>query len=107
MLYFECPYPVLEQRILGRAKYSGRSDDNVESMKSRFDTFKAQTLPTVEFFKGEGKCIEVDTSQDRQTVYALVVEQLAEFTDEEAAARPLTERAEILLGLRPWPKKEK
>lgn len=107
MLYFECPYPVLEQRILGRAKYSGRSDDNVESMKSRFDTFKAQTLPTVEFFKSEGKCIEVDTSQDRQTVYALVVEQLAEFTDEEAAARPLTERAEILLGLRPWPKKDK
>jgi hypothetical protein len=75
-------------------------------MKSRFDTFKAQTLPTVKFFQGEGKCIEVDTSQDRQTVYALVVEQLAEFTHEEAAARPLTERAEILLGLRPWPKKE-
>ncbi len=107
MLYFECPYPVLEQRILGRAEYSGRSDDNVESMKSRFDTFKAETLPTVEFFKSEGKCIEVDTSQDRQTVYALVVEQLAEFTDEEAAARPLTERAEILLGLQPWPKKDK
>ena len=106
MLYFECPYPVLEQRILGRAKYSGRSDDNMESMKSRFDTFKAETLPTVEFFKGEGKCIDVDTSQDRQTVYALVVEQLAEFTDEEGLARPLTERAEILLGLRPWPKTE-
>ena len=107
MLYFECPYPVLEQRILGRAKYSGRSDDNVESMKSRFDTFKAETLPTVEFFKSGGKCIEVDTSQDRQTVYALVVEQLAEFTDEEAAARPFIERAEILLGLRPWPEKDK
>ncbi len=107
MLYFECPYPVPEQRILGRAEYSGRSDDNVESMKSRFDTFKMETLPTVEFFKSEGKCIEVDTSQDRQTVYALVVEQLAEFTDEEAAARPLTERAEILLGLRPWPEKDK
>jgi UMP-CMP kinase len=106
MLYFECPYPVLEQRILGRGKYSGRSDDKVESMKLRFDTFKAETLPTVEFFKTRGKCVELDTSQDRQSVYDLVVGNLAEFTDKVDAAKPLTERTEILLGLRPWPKND-
>ncbi len=102
MLYFECPYPVLEKRILGRAKWTGRSDDNVESIKLRFDTFKAETLPIVELFKDKGKCIEVDTSQDRQAVYALVQSNLAEFTDEELAVRPLTERAEMLLGIRPF-----
>ncbi|MDP1570402.1 MAG: nucleoside monophosphate kinase [Vicinamibacterales bacterium] len=106
MLYFECPSAVLEQRILGRAKYSGRSDDNVESMKLRFDTFKAETLPTVELFKSLGKCVEVDTSQDRQAVYALVAAHLAEHTESTFAARPLTERAEMLLGLRPYPRKE-
>lgn len=106
MLYFECPYPVLEKRILGRAKYSGRSDDNVDSVKLRFDTFKAETLPTVELFKSKDRCVEIDTSQDRQTVYGLVVSHLAEFTDETLAAQPLTERAEVLLGLRPWPKQE-
>lgn len=103
MLYFECPYEVLEKRILGRAKYTGRSDDNVESMKLRFDTFKGETLPIVEFFKSENKCIEVDTGQDRQAVYAIVSDNLAEFTDQQLAARPLTERSEILLGLRPYP----
>ncbi|MDG2306073.1 MAG: nucleoside monophosphate kinase [Candidatus Binatia bacterium] len=103
MLYFECPYDVLEKRIMGRAKYSGRSDDNVESMKLRFDTFKAETLPTVELFKSKKKCVEVDTSQDREAVYALVVNHLAEYTDPGLAANPLTERAEILLGLRPYP----
>ncbi len=107
MLYFECPYAVLEKRILGRAKYSDRSDDNVESMKLRFDTFKAETLPTVELFKSKNKCVEVDTSQDRQTVYALLGSNLAEFTDGKFATKPLSERAEILLGLRPYPKKEK
>ena len=107
MLYFECPYAVLEKRILSRAKYSGRSDDNVESMKLRFDTFKAETLPTVELFKSKNKCVEVDTSQDRQTVYALLGSNLAEFTDGKFATKPLSERAEILLGLRPYPKKEK
>lgn len=104
MLYFECPYPVLEKRILGRAKYSGRSDDNVESMKLRFDTFKAETLPTVEHFKSKNKCVEVDTSQDRQAVYSLVARNLEEYTDKKLAEKPLTERAEILLGLRPYPK---
>ena len=104
MLYFECPYDVLEKRILGRAKYTGRSDDNVESLKQRFDTFKAETLPTVEHFKSKGKCVEVDTSQDRQSVYNLVGKHLAEHTDDKLAAQPLTERAEILLGLRPYPK---
>ena len=104
MLYFECPVAVLEQRILGRARYSGRTDDTVESMKLRFDTFKAETLPIVEFFKQQAKCVDIDTSQDRQAVYALVEDNLAEFTDMQLAAQPLTQRAEILLGLRPYPK---
>ena len=103
MLYFECPYAVLEKRIMGRAKYSGRSDDNVESLKVRFDSFKDETLPTVEFFKSKNKCAEIDTSQARQTVYALVYNNLAEYTDSNLAAKPLTERAEMLLGLRAYP----
>ena len=106
ILYFECPYAVLEQRILGRARYSGRSDDNIESIKLRFDTFKAETLPTVEHFKSKNKCVEVDTSQDSQTVYSLVASNLAEYTDPKFADKPLTERAEMLLGLRPYPKQE-
>lgn len=106
MLYFECPYPVLEKRILSRAKWTGRSDDNIEKVKLRFDTFKAETLPTVELFKSKNKCIEIDTSQDRQAVYELVTNNLAEHTDKELAAQPLTERSEIILGLRPYPKDE-
>ncbi len=105
MLYFECPYDVLEKRIAGRAKHSDRSDDNVESMKLRFDTFKAETLPTLEFFKSKNKVVEIDASQDRPTVYALVGDNLAEHTDAVLAAQPLTEKAEILLGLRPYPKR--
>jgi adenylate kinase len=106
MLYFECPYEVLEARILGRAKYSERSDDNVESMKLRFETYKAETLPTLELFRGKDKVTEIDASQDRETVYRLVGESLAAHTDPALAAQPLTEKSEMLLGLRPWPKKD-
>ncbi len=103
MLHFECPYPVLEQRILGRAKYSNRSDDNVASMKLRFDTFKAKTLPTLELFQGLNKVIEVDASLGREAVYAMVKESLQAHTDPELAAQPLTELSEMQLGLRPYP----
>ena len=104
MLYFECPYDVLEQRILARAKYTGRSDDNVESLKLRFDTFKAETLPTVELFRSMKKCIDIDTSSDRQAVYETVCKHLAEHTDSVCIKKPLSERAEMLLGLKPFPK---
>jgi UMP-CMP kinase len=105
MLYFECPYDELERRILGRAKYSGRSDDNVESMKLRFDTFKTKTLPTLELFQGKNKVVQVDASRRREEVYAVVTESLEAYTDPERAAQPLSELSEMLLGLRPYPKR--
>lgn len=104
MLYFECPIAELERRILGRAPFSGRRDDNVDSMKLRFETFKTETLPIVNHFKLQGKCIEIDTSLRRQAVYELVKEQLAGRSDADVLNRPLCERAEVLLGLRPYPK---
>lgn len=106
MLYLECPCEALEKRILGRAKYSGRSADHIENVKRRFETFKAETLPTVEFFKERNKYAEIDCSLDRTAVYELVREQLLKHIDETLAARPLTERSEILPGLRPWPRSE-
>lgn len=105
MLFFECPFPVLEKRILGRAKFTGRNDDNVESVKQRFDVFRAETLPIVELFKSKARCVEIDTSQNRQTVYEILTSNLAEHTEDEYTAKPLSEKAEILLGLRPWPDK--
>lgn len=105
MMYFECSYDVLEKRIMGRAKYSGRSDDNLESIKLRFDTFKAETLPTVEFFKSKNKCVEIDVSPAREIVYQEVIGLLSEHTESRLAEQPLHERSEILLGLKPYPKK--
>jgi len=106
MLYFECPFAELEKRILGRAKFSGRSDDNSESLKRRFDTYKAETLPIVELFKKENKCIELDTSRERQRVFNDLKSCLADFTEEALLEKPLGDEAQMLLGLKPWPKKE-
>jgi hypothetical protein len=106
MLFFECPWEVQEVRILKRAKYSGRSDDNPESLKKRFLTYKEETMPIIQTFLDAGKCVQVDTSKDRQAVYNLVREKLGVWTDSKLAEKPLTERCEMLLGLRPYPKRE-
>ena len=107
MLFFDCPFEVLEQRILGRAKFTGRKDDNVEYIKLRYDTFREETIPTVEFFREKGLCVDIDTSRGRKDVYDDVVKNLLADTDPALAANPLTEKSEMLLGLRPFPKREK
>lgn len=104
MLYFKCDYDVLEKRILGRANYTGRADDNLEILKLRFDTFEKQTLPVIELFKSKDRCIEIDTSQGRQAVYRVVESRLDELTERPSTKPPLSARAEMLLGLRPFPK---
>lgn len=46
-LVYNCPIEVLEERIMTRAETSGRSDDNLESARRRFETFRGQTEPVV------------------------------------------------------------
>lgn len=39
VLTFDCPEDVMLQRLLERGKTSGRSDDNIESIRKRCDLF--------------------------------------------------------------------
>lgn len=55
VLVYTCPLPVLEQRILERGKESGRSDDNLSSVKKRFATFERETMPVIDTLKAISK----------------------------------------------------
>ena len=48
VLVYHCPLSVLEDRIMERAKESGRSDDNLKSIQKRFATFQQETQPIIE-----------------------------------------------------------
>lgn len=39
MVYIDCSESVMEERLLNRGKSSGRSDDNAETIKKRFNVF--------------------------------------------------------------------
>lgn len=59
VLYFTCSEKVLLERLLRRGESSGRVDDNIESIKKRFQTFKDTSYPVIEAFEKEGKVREV------------------------------------------------
>lgn len=51
VLFFECPLDVCTQRCLDRgAAGSGRSDDNIESLKKRFETYMNATMPIIDHY---------------------------------------------------------
>ena len=79
VLFFEANEDTMMERILERAKTSGRSDDNAESLKKRFATFNAESVPIVEFFDKKGKLRRVDALASIDEVYAKVLEAFKGF----------------------------
>ena len=47
-------------RLLLRGETSGRSDDNMETIKKRLDVYYLQTKPVSEYYKSLGKYVEID-----------------------------------------------
>mmetsp|Transcript_4175 Transcript_4175/g.9286 ORF Transcript_4175/g.9286 Transcript_4175/m.9286 type:complete len:196 (-) Transcript_4175:16-603(-) len=69
-LFFDCPLAVMETRLLERGQTSGRVDDNIESIRKRFQTYHDETLPILEHYKQRGQLQQIDTSRDVDSVWA-------------------------------------
>lgn len=70
ILYFTCSEETLEKRLLKRGETSGRSDDNIESIKKRFNTFRTETEPIVEHFQKENKVEAISAEHGVEEVYS-------------------------------------
>lgn len=82
LLFMDCPESDMEARILKRSVDSGRSDDNVDSLRKRFATYQQQTRPVIEGFEAKGLVRRIDATRDVHTVYGDVRSLLlAEFGD--------------------------
>jgi len=68
-LFFDCPEEVMQERLLGRGKTSGRADDNIESIKKRFKTFEETSMPVVDYFAKEGRVVKVSAVPSPDEVY--------------------------------------
>ncbi|MDG5799565.1 adenylate kinase [Marinilabiliaceae bacterium ANBcel2] len=54
MLNLEVENQELIDRLLKRGETSGRSDDNLETIKKRISVYESQTSPVIDFYKNEG-----------------------------------------------------
>lgn len=69
VLVYQCPLEVLEGRILERAKDSGRSDDNLESLRKRFRTFESDTMPVLDTLRDLGVVVDIAGNQPLDDVW--------------------------------------
>ena len=68
----------MHERLINRGKTSGRSDDNAESIKKRFQTFIETSMPVVDYFEKEGKVVKVKAVEGPDEIYQEVVRRMGE-----------------------------
>ncbi len=69
LLNFDVPQDVMEARMLERAKTSGRSDDNPETIKKRLETFRSATQPIIDYYNGQRKVVTINAEGEVEQVY--------------------------------------
>lgn len=60
MVQLEVPREELIRRMLERAKVSGRSDDNEETIKNRLVEYENKTLPVAQYYERKGKAVVIN-----------------------------------------------
>jgi len=69
VLFFDCSEKTMEDRLLERGKTSGRSDDNIKSIKKRFKTFVDQSMPVISYYSAKKMVRKIDASKPVDQVY--------------------------------------
>jgi adenylate kinase len=69
ILFYDCSFETMETRILERAKISGRSDDNIESLKKRFETYQQESAPVVDEYQKTGIVTKIHAERTVDEVY--------------------------------------
>ena len=102
VFYLDVPYKVVEDRVLSRRicpnckkvyntnTYGGdtceicgvklviRNDDNLETVKKRYDVYVEQTQPLADFYKAENKLVVINGVGTVQEVYERIIKKINE-----------------------------
>lgn len=70
VLFFECSREICTERCLRRgAAGSGRSDDNIESLKKRFNTYLNDTMPIINYYDKLGLVRRINAEEEPDQVF--------------------------------------
>lgn len=59
----------MEKRLLKRGETSGRSDDNIASIKKRFLTFQKESMPVIEYYSKQNKVVSLNADRDPKDIF--------------------------------------
>lgn len=69
-VYLTAPEKVLVERLRDRAEREGRADDKPEVIRHRLAVFAEQTRPLVDYYRGRGILLELNTNRPQAEVHA-------------------------------------
>lgn len=71
VLFFDCSSEVCENRCLARgAAGSGRVDDNIESLRKRFNTYQNDTMGIIKYYEEQNRVHRIDADRTPEQVFA-------------------------------------
>jgi len=70
VLFYDCSEETMEARLLERGKTSGRSDDNIESIRKRFKTYTLETAPIIAYYDHQSLVHKIDGARPVEAVSA-------------------------------------
>ncbi|KHJ92789.1 adenylate kinase [Oesophagostomum dentatum] len=76
VIFFDVSDDVLTERVLKRAKTSGRADDNMESMKKRLKTFSTATAPVIDYYEKKKKLVKIKAHGTIEEIFTEVVKHM-------------------------------
>jgi adenylate kinase len=72
VLFFDVSEDTLVKRCLKRAETSGRSDDNIDTVKKRLQTYLKSTQPVVAHYEKQGKLVRIPAEGTIEEIFAVV-----------------------------------
>lgn len=76
VLFFDLSDELATERMLGRARQEGRSDDNPEAIARRLAIYHEQTEPVVEHYRASGRLVTLHAERPIEVVFAEIEDAL-------------------------------
>lgn len=76
VILLDLPYEESIQRMLKRAEIEHRADDNLETIKTRLAIYDQDTKPVIDFYRQQGKVLEIDGRPDIDTIFKDICNKL-------------------------------
>ncbi|THG23820.1 hypothetical protein TEA_001616 [Camellia sinensis var. sinensis] len=70
VLFFDCSEEEMEKRLLGRNQ--GREDDNIATIRKRFNVYMESSLPVIQYYDSKGKVRKIDAVKPVEEVFEAV-----------------------------------